>query len=546
MALPRRLMIRSSMTALSVPHRYCPIVLRVFSSSSMSTYNGRRNRASQIDIVNREVSDGFKTASKGREKNTNKKRIRPQRSNEANANEIPTFSLFASCLPGIEPLLYEELVTLGFHPQTPPTTTSKSSKKVQNKKTRTVAKPLKGHWTTPEAQLHSGAGGISFQVDSVESIMNCHLYLGTATHILLRCGEPFKARGMEEMRRKVSKMNFWKQYIGGNIKSLMPTLDIRVTTSKSRLYHTEGIAQRVEQGILSALGVSLEDRRNPTAVANDNDDKNNSIEKTTEQISATTINVVVRVKNDYVQISVDTSCTPLHRRGYRLEGAKSPLREDLAYSLLYGSGWPKHFTHLLDPFCGSGTILIEGAMMAAGLPPGRLRPEPLLGSSLANKGLWQRLLSKAEESSSQIKSGENTMKLFGSDRDKGAINASKANADRAGVSNHIQLKKCSIMASPWLSVPPSGPGKILIATNPPFGVRSSAKQNVFPVYRALVDGFCKMATKHPASLSILAHDINLLRKTMKADQVQDTGILFSTKHGGLSVVAMQCHQNKNR
>lgn len=234
---------------------------------------------------------------------------------------LENFSLFASCLPGLEAILHSELVSLGFTP-------------------KQSSQPL------------IGAGGIAFTVDSVECLMKCHLHLGTATHILLRCGEPFKARGMEELRRKVSKMSFWKQYLGERKKSSLPPpkFDIGVTASKSRLFHTKGIAERVESGINTALGLA-------EAKAKDDSLQGNKLP---------TVKLLVRLKDDYAQLSVDTSEQPLHRRGYRQPGCggKSPLREDIAFAMLYGSGWRQlgghsedkaaSFAHLGDPCCGSG------------------------------------------------------------------------------------------------------------------------------------------------------------------------------------------------
>ena len=405
------------------------------------------------------------------------------------------FSLFASCLPGLEAILHDELINLGFNPQS-------------------------------SAERLIGSGGIAFTVDSVESLMKCHLHLGTATHVLLRCGEPFKARGMEELRRKVSKMDFWRQYVGDCTSSPMPlpTFDIRVSASKSRLLHTKGIAQRVESGIYTALGV------------NENDTPQDSARDSERPA----IRLVVRVKNDYAQISVDTSEQPLHRRGYRQPGCagKSPLREDIAYALLYGSGWRRlgenvkqamSFSHLLDPCCGSGTIPIEGAALASGLPPGRLLPQPMAGSSLANEWLWRQMMANAESQTMDIGNSF----VLGSDRDKGVIAACKENAAAAGVQDIVQFENCAVKNNPWLGAGKHGavPDSLLICTNPPFGIRSSKAKNLYPLYKAIVD----CAGESGSSLTILAHDVGLVRTATR----NEAEVLFSSQHGGLSIAAMR-------
>jgi putative N6-adenine-specific DNA methylase len=106
-----------------------------------------------------------------------------------------------------------------------------------------------------------------------------------------------------------------------------------------------------------------------------------------------TVRIAVRFVDDVATISLDTSATPLHRRGYRLDGAKAPLREDIAFAVLQAAGFRKGMA-LLDPFCGSGTIAIEAACIAAGLPPGRLRPAPLQGFAFADAAEWQKLLAQ--------------------------------------------------------------------------------------------------------------------------------------------------------
>ena len=88
-----------------------------------------------------------------------------------------------------------------------------------------------------------------------------------------------------------------------------------------------------------------------------------------------------------MQISIDTSSTPLHQHSCRSEMAKAPLREDIAYSMLYAAGL-QNYQGLLDPMCGSGTIAIEGAAMKLGLPPGRLRNLSLDGTAFHSPELW--------------------------------------------------------------------------------------------------------------------------------------------------------------
>jgi len=127
--------------------------------------------------------------------------------------------------------------------------------------------------------------------------------------------------------------------------------------------------------------------------------------------------------------------------------------------------------------------------------------------------------------------------VMGSDRDRGVVAACKINAAAAGVEEIVRFEHCAVKNSPWLSsggkdVSGGRPANLLVCTNPPYGVRSSKRKDLFPLYRTLVDA----AEERGAALTVLAHDVNLVRAATR----NEAGVLFSTQHGGLSVAAMQC------
>lgn len=400
-------------------------------------------------------------------------------------------NLFVSCLPGLEPLLSEELKTL----------------RIPHSRT---------------------TGGANLRDASVKQILKCHLYLGTASHVLLRCGRSFRARNFAELRRKVAKIP-WNKWLNKDSQ----IVEIRVTANKSKLFHTVGISERVMKGIDEALG------------------RQSQIPTTSETADADkAVRLTVRIERDAVQISIDTSNSPLHQRGYRLETAKAPLREDISFAMLYSSGLKPHnagsgdyrgFTYrgILDPFCGSGTILIEAASIVAGKPPGRLRSAPLRGTTLFNPALWTSFV----EDPLTIPLGANDdVLIIGSDRDNGAVAAATANADRAGVGDLVDLQHAALKANPWLEDPLTAPGATLIVTNPPFGKRIKGKQSnenpLLPLYQTLGDQVSSFCVANPDSnATILAHDVKLARRTGLS-----LTSLFSTHHGGLEVAAMSTIQ----
>ena len=179
-----------------------------------------------------------------------------------------------------------------------------------------------------------------------------------------------------------------------------------------------------------------------------------------------------------MEISADSSGELLHRRGYRREIAKAPLRETLAAAMVLASGWRKG-EPLLDPMCGSGTIPIEAAMIARKIAPGSKRRFQFMNWPTFNVGRWNELLHKARESETDSIEG-----IRGSDRDAGAVQAAARNAERAGVSDTVQFGLESISGSlAGLEDVESGAGWIL--TNPPYGIRIGESADLRDLYATL-------------------------------------------------------------
>ena len=196
---------------------------------------------------------------------------------------IETFyQLFAASPPGLEPYTAQELVSL-----------------------KLLYRPIK-EAVTP------GSGGIEFPTD-LKGVYAANLWLRTANRVLLRLGR-FQAVKFTELRRKTGNLP-WEAYLHPG-----QPVALRVTCHRSKLYHSGGVAQRVAEAIGDRLGTIPE------------------IEKGSEDEIQAPL-VVVRLVEDECTISIDSSGTGLHRRGYRLATAKAPLRETLAAGLLLASGW---------------------------------------------------------------------------------------------------------------------------------------------------------------------------------------------------------------
>ncbi|MBL9078201.1 MAG: class I SAM-dependent RNA methyltransferase [Planctomycetes bacterium] len=370
----------------------------------------------------------------------------------------PPFELFAACSPGLEPLLAAELQALG-----------------------TTPRPLRG--------------GVAFAGD-VDTAMRACLWLGTASHVLLRLAE-FPCRALGELQRKASLLP-WRDWLRAKVP-----VDVHATSRGSRVYHTGAIAERIGNALTAVFG------RAPAAAS----------------AGAPAARVHVRFAGDVCTISLDATSEPLHRRGYRLDGAKAPLREDLAHALVLAGGMPAD-TAVLDPFCGAGTIAIEAAARALGLAPGRLRAPALEHLALFDDATWQRVRSAAGPAPTPAAAPP----IAAADRDAGAITAARQNAERAGVAAAIAFSVGAFTAHPWLQ-PGGAPAAGLLATNPPFGRRVADGKQLVPLYQSL--GHRTAALGAGWRLALLAHDVRLARRTALPLRAA-----WTTRHGGLSVTAL--------
>lgn len=335
-----------------------------------------------------------------------------------------SYRLFAVTAPGLEPYTAAELTALGLSPLPPVSISGPGEAKEES-------------------------GGLEFEASTTD-LFRTNLLLRTANRIIYRLGE-FTAVSFPELRKKAARLP-WETVL----KPGQPVA-IRVTCHKSKLYHSDGVAERVAGAISDTLG------------------KVSPVQKFNETVSPLPQLILVRFHHDACTISVDTSGELLHRRGYRLETAKAPLRETLAAGLLMAAGWDAA-SPLLDPFCGSGTITIEAALMARRIAPGKNRQFAFMDWPDFDEKKWKHVLSRA--ASLEIQSH---VPILASDRDAGAIQIAQKNAERAGVLDQITFDTRAVSA---VEVPPSTGW---LVTNPPYGVRVSPDRDLRDLYARLGD-----------------------------------------------------------
>lgn len=307
-------------------------------------------------------------------------------------------------------------------------------------------------------------GGVAFECSSGQ-LYAANLHLRTASRVIVRIAE-FRARTFPELERHAARIP-WTSFI-------MPQglVSFHVTSRKSKLYHHRGIAERLGMAIAGAVdGAKVVEQGTGNSEQGMGAGNLASALSSPSPVPDAPFPVhcspftapqlfVVRVVRDVVTVSVDASGELLHRRGYRLAVAKAPLRETLAAAMLAGVAW-NGTTPLVDPFCGSGTIAIEAALLARRIPPGWQRTFAFERWPEFDEEAWRKVRRAAE--SERLSRGP--APIVAGDRDAGAIKAAQANALRAGVSDDIEFQHRALSRFD----PGTAAGTLL--TNPPYGMR---------------------------------------------------------------------------
>lgn len=292
-------------------------------------------------------------------------------------------------------------------------------------------------------------GGVTFSA-SRPVLYTANLQLRTASRVIVRASE-FGATAFYDLERRATKVP-WDTFLSPN-----SGVALRVTCKKSRLYHSDAVAERVAAAIVGRV-------RGARIVEDTGDD----------DADAQAQLVVVRLFHDRCTISVDSSGALLHRRGYRQAIGKAPMRETLAAATILATGW-RGQSALVDPMCGSGTIPIEGALIARRMAPGLHRSFAFERWPDFDAKAWREVRAEAESAVLP----RSPVVIQGSDRDEGAIEAARANAARAGVDADIEFVVRSISAAEA----PADRGWII--SNPPYGVRVGERDPLRNLYAQL-------------------------------------------------------------
>lgn len=334
------------------------------------------------------------------------------------------FALFAAVPKGMEPLLEKEIRLLGGE------------------------------------GVRAVRAGVSFR-GSLETAMAVCLWSRTASRLVLPLANRVidRAEGLYEAAKEIP----WEEHIpaGG-------TLAVDFSGTSEFIRHTRFGAQTVKDAIVDRL----RDRRG---------------ERPSVRFEQPDVMVNAILDGVRIRLGLDLSGESLHRRGYRVDGAEAPLKENLAAAILMLAGWPelaREGAPFLDPMCGSGTLVIEAGWMAADIAPGLLRPwfgfTGWLGGGEGAARTWARLRREAEER--QHAGLERLPPLWGCDADMAMVKAATRNAAAAGLAGKAAISHQALDAI----VPPGGtPRPGLLAVNPPYGRRLGEVSAHLPLYRQL-------------------------------------------------------------
>ena len=294
----------------------------------------------------------------------------------------------------------------------------------------------------------SADGRITFFGDE-EAVCRANVFLRSAERVLIKIGS-FRAETFEELFEETKKLP-WEDYIPENGKFWVA----KAASVKSRLFSPSDIQSIMKKAMVERLRSIYHADWFPE--------------------DGESFPLRVFILKDEVTIGLDTTGESLHKRGYRKLTAKAPIAENLAAGLIMLTPWNKERI-LVDPFCGSGTIPIEAAMMAAGIAPGMNR------TFLAEK--WGHMIDKklwyeAVDEASDLMDLHVDPDIQGYDLDENMVAIARENAKLAGVEKLIHFQKRDVAQL-------SHPKKYgFLITNPPYGERLEDKANLAALYHTI-------------------------------------------------------------
>lgn len=329
------------------------------------------------------------------------------------------YELFAPCHFGLEAVLKREIIDLGYE----------------------VTEVVDGR--------------VSFEGDE-EAIARCNVFLRTTERVMLKVGS-FKAVTFDELFEKTKSLP-WENFIPKDGKFWVK----KASSIKSKLFSPSDIQRIVKKAIVDRLSGKYNILRFPE--------------------DGSEYPIRITILKDEVTVGLDTSGESLHKRGYRRFTVKAPITETLAAALISLTPWKKDRL-LIDPFCGSGTIPIEAALIGLNIAPGMKRDfQAMAWDNILPKSLFKEAKKEAED----LIDRETKLSIQGYDLDTSALDAARGNLALAGLEGNIHFQQRDMRDIS------SAKKYGFIITNPPYGERLEEKEAMPQLYREMGKAFQKL------------------------------------------------------
>ena len=332
---------------------------------------------------------------------------------------INEYELFAPCHFGLESVLKREIMNLGYE----------------------ITEVVDGR--------------VSFKGDAF-AIARCNVFLRTTERVMLKVGS-FKAVTFDELFENI-KMLHWENFIPKDGKFWVK----KASSIKSKLFSPSDIQRIVKKAIVDRLSSKYNIIRFPE--------------------NGSEYPIRITILKDEVTVGLDTSGVSLHKRGYRKLAVKAPITETLAAALISLTPWKKDRI-LIDPFCGSGTIPIEAAMIGLNIAPGMNRDfQAMSWDNILPKSLF----TKAKKEAVDLIDRDSKLSVQGYDLDSSALDAARGNLALAGLEGSIHFQQRDMRDIS------SAKKYGFIITNPPYGERLEEKAAMPQLYKEMEEAFARL------------------------------------------------------
>jgi len=306
-------------------------------------------------------------------------------------------------------------------------------------------------------KIEKTTGGVEFS--ATHRVFYRALYeLRCANRVYLRLDE-FRARDFPELYRKTRRYQ-WERLLGADNRVF-----VKGVAHESHLMHSDRIAETVAHGLREHY----------------EDDLKVDAPQIVDKLDAATQLVLARISDDRCQLSLDAAGEHLYKRGWRQHPVEAPIRESTAAALLIRSGWT-HRRALVDPFCGSGTFLVEGAWISSKRAPGDMREFAFQRWTNFRQPLWDDVVKIAQKRTHSCEG----VRFYGFDADPDAVQAARKNVELAKVGDCTEIRQADISEF----VPPCD-SKGMVIANPPYGERLTQGSGPRKAYQILIERFAE-------------------------------------------------------